>query len=237
MARSPHLRSIFLDFEFKPVYLPEEYGIAPPTDISSWMHRFQAMSIEGSAPEASIQVSTPVGEENSGSQDGNNPHQILEECIQEAIDSNSNCQIHAEVKVLGYFQGHDLFGKAINSVGINKFCCPACLEYVHTTSTAIQVGGTHNKWYPWHLSLHTKYLSLDQLKRMRLRVLQLFNDDWATYLLDRQRSHSFGNQSESSGGDVVLATEWNVPDQEYDTDKLLRGDYREYDGEYDGDYD
>lgn len=72
---------------------------------------------------------------------------------------------------------------------------------------------------------------------MRLRVLQLFNDDWATHLRDVQRSHSFGNQSESSGGDVVLATEWNVPDQEYDTDKLLRGDYdEEYDGEY-GDYD
>lgn len=48
MARSPHLRSIFLDFEFKPVYLPEEHAIAPPTDISFWMHGFQAMSIEGS---------------------------------------------------------------------------------------------------------------------------------------------------------------------------------------------
>ena len=40
MARSLNLRSIFLDFEFKPVYFLEEHGIAPPTDIAFWMHRF-----------------------------------------------------------------------------------------------------------------------------------------------------------------------------------------------------
>lgn len=150
MARSPNLRPIFLDFEFKPIYLPGEHGIAPPTDISFWVHRIQAMWIEGSVPEASIQVSTPeVGEENCGSEDSNNPHQILEQCIQEAVESNSNCQIHAEVKVLGYFQGYNLFGKAINSVGINKLCYPACLEYVRILSApqsrceAPIISGTH----------------------------------------------------------------------------------------------
>lgn len=79
MARSPNLRSIFLDFEFKPVYLPEEHGIAPPTDIAFWKDRFQAMSILGSNPE--------VGEGISGSEDGNKTYQILMECIQEAIDA------------------------------------------------------------------------------------------------------------------------------------------------------
>lgn len=63
-------------------------------------------------------------------------------------------------------------------------------------------------------------------------MLELFKDDWATHLLERKRSHSFGNQSESSGGDVVVATEWSVSDDEFDTNKFIRGDYdEEYDGE------
>ena len=137
MARSPNLRSIFLDFEFKPVYLTEEHGIAPPTDINIWMHRFQAMSILGSDPSGS----------EDGSEDGNESDQILRKCIQEAIEAEATCQIHAEVKVLGYLQSHGLKSKAINSVGINKLCCPACLEYINASSIPIQVRGTHNKWY------------------------------------------------------------------------------------------
>ena len=72
MARSPNLRSLFLDFEFEPIYLPEEHGTAPPADIAYWMRRFQAMSILGSNPEDS--------EETSGSEDGNKTNQILMEC-------------------------------------------------------------------------------------------------------------------------------------------------------------
>ena len=51
MALSPHLRSIFLDFEFKPVYLPEDKGLVPFTNVDLWMRRFQAMSISGSRSE------------------------------------------------------------------------------------------------------------------------------------------------------------------------------------------
>ena len=218
MARSPNLRSVFLDFEFKPVYLPEEHGIAPPTDIACWMRRFQAMSILGSNPE--------VSEETSGSEDGNKTDQILMECIKEAIDTKANCQIHAEVKVLGYLQGHGLMGKAINSVGINKLCCPACIEYINAMDIAIKVGGTH--LYPWHLSLYNQFLSLDQLKQMKERVLHFFKADWSIHLLDqRQRLHSFGNQSESSRGDAVSEIEWSVPETEYDYHKLIQGDYDE----------
>ena len=215
MARSPNLRSIFLDFEFKPVYLPEEHGIAPPTDIAYWMRRFQDMSILGSNPEDS--------EETSESEDDNKPGQILMECIKEAFGTKANCQIHAEVKVLGYLQGHGLVGKAINSVGINKLCCPACIEYINAMDIAIQVGGTHNKWYAWHLSLHDQFLSLNQLKRMKERVLGYFKSDWSIHLLDqRQRSHSFGNQSESSRGDATSEMEWNIPETVYDYDKFIQ---------------
>ena len=77
-ARSPNLRSNFLEFEFKPVYLPEEHGIAPPTDIDIWMHRFQAMS---------ILEPNPSGSE----EDGNESDQILRKCIQEAIDAEATC--------------------------------------------------------------------------------------------------------------------------------------------------
>lgn len=178
------------------------------------------MSILGSNPE--------VGEGTSGSEEGSKPDQILMQCIQEAIDIKANCQIHAGVKVLGYLQDHGLMGKAINSVGISKLCCPACLEYINATDIAIQVGGTHNKWYPWHLSLHNQFFSLNQLRQIKQRVLNLFNDDWSIHLLDqRQRSHSFGNQSESSGGDALLEIEWNVPETEYDYQKLIQGDYDE----------
>ena len=178
------------------------------------------MSILGSNPE--------VGGEISASEDGDRPDQVPEKCIQEAIDAKTNCEIHAEVKVLGYLQGHGLLGKAINSVGINKLCCPACLEYIKATDIAIQVGGTHNKWYPWQLSLHNQYFSLNQLKRMKERVLHFFNADWSIHLLDqRQRSHSFGNQSESSGGGTISETEWPVPETEFDTHKLVQGDYDE----------
>lgn len=48
IALSPHLQSIFLDFEFKPVYLPDDKGLAPSNDVDLWMRRFQAMSISGS---------------------------------------------------------------------------------------------------------------------------------------------------------------------------------------------
>ena len=216
MAHSPNLRSLFLDFEFKPVYLPEEHGTASPTEIAYWMRRFQAMSILGSNPEDS--------EETSGSEDDNKTNQILMECIKEAIGRKANCQIHAEVKVLGYLQGHGLVGKAINSVGINKLCCPACIEYINAMDIAIHVGGTHNKWYPWHLSLHNQSLSLDQLKQMRHRVLVFFRVDWSIHLSDRrQRSHSFGNQSDSSRGDsepeTALATQDDV--DKYLTDEDL----------------
>ena len=176
------------------------------------------MSILGSNPE--------IGEETCGSEDGNKTDQILGKCIQEAIDAKTNCEIHAEVKVLGYLQGHGLLGKAINSVGINKLCCPACLEYVNAMDIAFQVGGTHNKWYSWHLSLHNQYFSLHQLKRMKQRVLLFFNADWSIHLMDqRRRSHSFGNQSESSGGNFVSGTEWNVPNGEFDYHKIVQGDY------------
>ena len=134
--------------------------------------------------------------------------------IKEAIGRKANCQIHAEVKVLGYLQGHGLVGKAINSVGINKLCCPACIEYINAMDIAIHVGGTHNKWYSWHFSLHNQFLPLDQLKRMKQRVLAFFNSDWSTHLSDqRQRSHSIGNQSDSSRGDaepdIELGTEYD----------------------------
>ena len=152
------------------------------------MRRFQAMLILGSNP--------------SRFEDDNNTNKILIEYIKEAIGTKANCQIHAEVKVLGYLQGHGLVGKAINSVGINKLCCPACMEYINAMDIAIHVGGTHNKWYPWHLSPHNQFLSLDQLKRMRKRVLASFDDDWSTHLSDRrERSKSFGNQSDLSSGD------------------------------------
>ncbi|MCJ1346245.1 hypothetical protein MMC31_004460 [Peltigera leucophlebia] len=194
MARSPNLRAIFLDFKVDPVFLPEELGIAPPTDIDSWMQRFQAMSISRSSPE--------VGDETSGSKDIK-AAQILKECIQEAIDKRASRQIHAEVKVLGYLQGHGLMGKAINSVGTNKLCCPACIGYIKAMGIPIRVGGTYNKWYPWHLSLlHYQFFSLDKLKQMRLRVLFLFLADWETHLAERQKSPSFGNQSESSRGNA-----------------------------------
>ena len=148
--------------------------------------------------------------------------------IKEAIDVKANCQIHAEVKVLGYLQGHGLMGKAINSVGINKLCCPACLEYINAMDIAIQVGGTHNKWYPWHLSLHNQFLSLNQLKRMKQRILYFFTDDWSMHLLDqRQKSNSFGNQLEPSRGDAVSEIEWNVPETEYDYHKFIQEDYDE----------
>lgn len=156
MARPPNLRLIFLDFEFEPVYLTGEHGIEPPTNIAFWMGIFQALSILGSNPE-----------EASGSKDGNKTDHIPMECIQEAIDEKVNCQIHAEVKVLGFLRGHSLMRKAINSVGINELCCPACLKYINATDVAIQVRGTHNNWYPWYLSLHNQYFSLNHLKRMK----------------------------------------------------------------------
>lgn len=163
----------------------------------------------------------------SGSEDGNESDQILRKCIQEAIDAEATCQIHAEVKVLGYLQSHGLKSKAINSVGINKLCCPACLEYINASSIPIQVRGTHNKWYPWHLSLHGQYyFPLDQLQRMKQSVLLFFKADWSMHLLDqRLRSHSFGNHSDSSGDDAVSETMRNVPVTDFVPDKLLQGDY------------
>lgn len=263
MALSPHLRSIFLDFEFKPVYLPEDKGLVPSTNVDLWMRRFQAMSISGSRSEDGEQtqgrggargsedveetrgsevveeVESGGGEQNCGSQgsggacgsedveescgsedgkdtrlkggeetrgsqgsggalgsgdveetrgsqdgketgsaDGEETRESadgektkskngeethgsengrearrsrfdmrseLMNCINDAISVKVNCQVHAEVKVLSYLHRHGLIDKAINSVGINKLCCPACLAYISVMDIAIQVGGTHNK--------------------------------------------------------------------------------------------
>ena len=70
--------------------------------------------------------------------------------------------------------------------------------------------------------------SLNHLKRMKQRVLLLFEADWLIHLLDlRQRSHSFGNQSESSCGGGVSETEMNVPETEFLPLKIIQGDYYE----------
>ncbi|MCJ1345247.1 hypothetical protein MMC31_003453, partial [Peltigera leucophlebia] len=80
MAHSPHLRSIFLDFEFKPGYLPEEQGLAPSNNVDFWMRRSQAMLILRSRFEDGEQTRGSQGrggargsedvEETRGSQDG-----------------------------------------------------------------------------------------------------------------------------------------------------------------------
>lgn len=111
-------------------------------------------------------------------------------CIKEAINSKANCQVHAEVKVLGYLHCHGLIGKAINSVGISKLYYPTYLSYVSI------------KWYPWHLCPDDELLSLDQLRSMKEIILRDFKLDWTKHLSDlRQRSLSFGNHAESSCGD------------------------------------
>lgn len=51
------------------------------------------MSILGSIPEDV--------EETRGSEDGKKTDKTLMDCIKDAIDAKANCQIHAEVKVLG----------------------------------------------------------------------------------------------------------------------------------------
>ena len=306
MALSPHLRSIFLDFEFKPVYLPEDKGLAPSNDVDLWMHRFQAMSIAGSRSEDSEQTQDTGGapgsedveetrrsqdggetgfedgeaqgsggargsedvEEICGSQDGQktgsaDSEEICESedgdetgsknseetqgsdngrgarrsrfdmrselmsGIKEAISTKVNCQVHAEVKVLGYLHRHGLIDKAINSVGISKLCCPACLQYISDMGIAIRVRGTHNKWYPWHLCPDDELLSLDQLMLMKKSILTDFNLDWMKHLSDlRQRSLSFGNHSESSRGDAEPEDRMNSFKVLYDVDKMVRGEYR-----------
>lgn len=389
MALSPHLRSIFLDFEFKPVYLPEDKGLVPSTNVDLWMSRLQAMSISGSRSEDGKQtqgrgeargsedveetrgseVVEEIGsgggeqtcgsqgsggacgsedvEESCGSEDGKNaglkggeenrgsqgsggardsedvegtrgsqdgeengPEDIeqtrgsqgsrgprgfedveetrgpedgeqthgsqgcgwargsedgeetrepgdgkktksengeethgsengrearrsrvdmrseLINCIKEAISVKVKCQVHAEVRVLGYLHRHGLIDKAINSVGISKLCCPACLAYISVMDIAIQVGGTHNKWYPWHLCLDDELLSLDQLRLMKENILRDFKLDWMKHLLDlRQRLLSFGNHSESSSGDAELEDGMNVFKMSYDIDKVKQGEY------------
>ena len=87
--------------------------------------------------------------------------------IKEAISTKVNCQVHAKVKVLGHLHRHGLIGKAINSVGISKLCCPACLRYISVMGIAILVRGGHTKWYPWHLCPDDELLSLDQLRWMK----------------------------------------------------------------------
>ena len=146
--------------------------------------------------------------------------------INAAIRSRVNCQVHAEVKVLGFLYRHGLIDKAINSVGISKLCCPACLQYISDMGIAIQVRGTHNKWYPWHLCPDDELLSLDELMLMKKSILTNFNLDWKKHLSElRQRSLSFGNHSESSRGDFVPEDRMNVT-YVYDADKVFRGEYR-----------
>ena len=296
MALSPHLRSIFLDFEFKPVYLPEDTGLAPSNDVDLWMRRFQAMSIAGSGSEDGEQTQDMGGapgsedvEETRRSQDGGETgfedgeaqgsggargSEDVEETrrsqdgqktgsadsdetgsknsqethgsdngrearrsrvdmrselmsgINAAIRSRVNCQVHAEVKVLGFLYRHGLIDKAINSVGISKLCCPACLQYISDMGIAIQVRGTHNKWYPWHLCPDDELLSLDELMLMKKSILTKFNLDWMKHLSElRQRSLSFGNHSESSRGDFEPHDRMDVT-YVYDADKVFRGEYR-----------
>ena len=284
MALSPHLRSIFLDFEFKPVYLPEAKGLVPSTNIDLWMRRFQAMSISGSRSEDGEQTQgsgetrgSEDVEETRGSQDGKetgsadgeearesedgeetrskndeeahgseNGREVrrpkfdmrseLMNRIKEAISVKANGQVHAEVKVLGYLHRHGLIGKAINSVGISKLCCPACFGYISVMDIAIQVRGTHNKWYPWHLCPEDELLSFDQLRWMRKRILRDFKLDWMKHLSDlRQRSLSFGNHSESSSGDAEPENGMSVFTMSYDIDKVIQGEYikeLEESGEY-----
>ena len=146
--------------------------------------------------------------------------------IKEAISTKVNCQVHAEVKVLGYLHRHGLIDKAINSVGISKLCCPACLQYISDMGIAIQVRGTHNKWYPWHLCPDDELLSLDQLRWMKESILSDFNLDWMKHLSDlRQRSLSFGNHSESSRGDAEADDGMDVSEVPYDEDKIIQGEY------------
>lgn len=183
------------------------------------MHRLQAMSILGSIPEDV--------EETRGSEDGKKTDKILMDCIKDAINAKANCQIHAEVKVLGYLHGHGLMGKAINSVGVSKLCCPACFDHIYAADISIQVGDTHNKWCPWHLSMHDKFSSLDQLKRTKQRIFTIFGPDWWEHLVDqRQRLHSFGNYSESSRSDATSEIEKNVPETEFDDHRIIEGAYR-----------
>lgn len=146
--------------------------------------------------------------------------------IKEAISVKANCQVHAEVKVLGYLHRHNLIDKAINSVGISKLCCPACLGYISVMDNGIQVGDTHIKWYPWHLCPDDDTLSLDQLRSMKESMLRDFKLDWMKQLSDlRQRSLSFGNHSESSCGDAKPEDGISVFIMSYDNDKIIQGEY------------
>ena len=91
---------------------------------------------------------------------------------------------------------------------------------------AIQVRGTHNKWYPWHLCPDDELLSLDQLRWMRKSVLRDFKLDWMEHLSDlRQRSLSFGNHSESSSGDAESDDGMIFFEVSYDIDKVMQGEY------------
>ncbi len=144
-------------------------------------------------------------------------------CIKEAISLKANCQVHAEVKVLGYLHRHGLIGKAINSVRISRLCCPACLGYISVMDIAIRVGGTHNNWYLWHLCPVDELLPLDQLRSMKEIMLRDFKLDWMKHLSDlRQRSL---NYSESSCGDAEPEDCMGVYDMSFDKDKIIQGEY------------
>ncbi|MCJ1347098.1 hypothetical protein MMC31_005319, partial [Peltigera leucophlebia] len=270
MALSPHLRSIFLDFKFKPVYLPEEKGLAPPMDVDFWMRKFQAMSILGSRSEDGAEdVEEARGsqdggetgfedgeqtrgsqgsggarwsedvEETRGSQDGEetresedgeetgskngeetpgfengretrrskfDPRSELIKGIQVAIGEDASCQVHAEVKVLSHLHRHGLIDKAINSFGINKLCCPACLCSIFARRIGIQVGAQVDE--------------RDYIIR--------FQFDWMKHLSNlRQRSPSFGNHSESSCGDAEPEEGISLFKNSYDDDKFYQAGYDE----------
>ena len=117
----------------------------------------------------------PRGSENGPEARGSkvNTRSELMNCIKKAISLKANCQVHAEVKVLGYLQRHGLIGKAINSARISRLCCPACLGYISVMDIAIRVGGTHNNWYLWHLCPVDELLPLDQLRSMKEIMLEI----------------------------------------------------------------